>query len=229
MKKRYFIIIILSILLINTNFVYYKKYITNEVKKIDVPEQIVKEVIPEIDIKSLQEEYNNKDIYAYLKIDSLGISSPIVQGKDNEYYLDHSIYKEKDSNGSIFLDYRNKFDDRKLLIYGHNSRTLKTALFHDLEKYIDKAYFEKHKYIELSLNNQKNTYEIFSVMIVTGNKHMKVTFNDKEFVQHISWMKKSSIYEINTNVGITDKTITLQTCYYEPSNSYLLINAKKIK
>ena len=189
-----------------------------------------KEVIASNKTEEKQEQSNTEyDIVGSIKINGTNIDHKVVQGNDNKYYLSHSIYKKKNTVGSIFLDYRNKFDDRKLLIYGHNSRTLKTALFHDLEKYIDKTYFEKHKYIELSLNNQKNTYEIFSVMIVTGNKHMKVTFNDKEFVQHISWMKKNSIYEIDTSVGITDRIVTLQTCYYEPNNSYLLINAKKIK
>ena len=45
--------------------------------------------------------------------------------KNNDYKKEYSI------TGSIFLDYRNSIDlDRKLLIYGHNSK--------DKDKYISK-------------------------------------------------------------------------------------------
>ena len=172
----------------------------------------------------------NTNIVGKIKINGTKINYPIVQGKDNDYYLNHSPENKKDAKGSIFLDYRNNLEDRKLLIYGHNSKTLKNiALFHDLEKYIDYSFYKNHKYIELYIDDNKNEYEIFSVMIVKGNKHTKLSFNDKEFIKHIDWMKRESIYNTKVNVGMTDQILTLQTCYYKPANSFLLINAKKIK
>lgn len=173
----------------------------------------------------------NKNNQSKIIIPGTNINNLLVQGTDNDYYLNHSSTGSKDKKGSIFMDYRNNLEDRKLLIYGHNSKTLKTALFHDLEKYIDSSFYKNHKYIELTLNNEKSIYEVFSVMIIEekDNRHMKITFNDKEFLEHIDWMKKNSLYVTEEEVGINDKIITLQTCYYNPDNSYLIINAKKIK
>ena len=171
------------------------------------------------------------DVIGKIIIKGTAIDEEIVQGTDNEFYLNHSISKKKNIQGSIFMDYRNNLDDRKLLIYGHNSKTLKKALFHDLEKYLNSSFYNKNKYIELTLNNEKVTYEIFSVMIIEegNNHHMKITFNDKEFMEYINWMENKSLYQTGVEVSTNDKIITLQTCYYNPNNSYLIINAKKIK
>lgn len=52
-------------------------------------------------------EFNNQDIVGRLYIESIDIDVPLVQTEDNEYYLNHDVYKNFDSVGSIFLDYRN--------------------------------------------------------------------------------------------------------------------------
>lgn len=181
--------------------------------------------------KTLKKTNNNEnDIIGTIKIDGTNINNSIVQTSNNDFYLNHNIKKQKDVYGSIFLDYRNKIGDRKYLIYGHNSKTLKNALFHDLEKFINESFYKNNKYIELYYGNNYSKWEIFSVMIIekNNNTHTRITFNDKEFEKHIEWMEKSSLYNTNVDVSISDIILTLQTCYYEPHDSYLLINAKKI-
>lgn len=186
------------------------------------------------DTKTTQKEVAseiNKDIIGRIKIDGTNIDNILVQTDNNEYYLNHLPNGEKDSRGTIFMDYRNNTNDRKLLIYGHNSETLKSAPFHDLEKYLNESFYKQNKYVELTLNDEKSTWEIFSVMILekNDNRHMKITFNDSEWIKHLDWMKNNSIYNTDVEASLNDRIITLQTCYYEPGDSYLIINAKKIK
>lgn len=185
----------------------------------------------EAKVKEENKNVRSKDIIGKISIPDTNIDSDLVQTTDNEYYLNHSIDGKKDYKGSIFMDYRNTTYDRKLLIYGHNSETLKNVPFHDLEKYLSKSFYNLHKNINLTLNDEESTWEIFSVMIVEegNNNHMKITFNDKEWIKHIDWMKKNSVYDTYIDVGVDDKIVTLQTCYYKPKNSYLIVNAKKIK
>lgn len=185
----------------------------------------------EAKVKEENKNVRSKDIIGKISIPDTNIDSDLVQTTDNEYYLNHSIDGKKDYKGSIFMDYRNTTYDRKLLIYGHNSETLKNVPFHDLEKYLSKSFYNLHKNINLTLNDEESTWEIFSVMIVEegNNNHMKITFNDKEWIKHINWMKKNSVYDTYVDVGVDDKIVTLQTCYYKPKNSYLIVNAKKIK
>lgn len=185
----------------------------------------------EAKVKDEDKNVRSKDIIGKISISGTNIDSDLMQTTDNEYYLNHSIDGKKNYKGSIFMDYRNTTYDRKLLIYGHNSETLKNVPFHDLEKYLSKSFYNLHKNINLTLNNEESTWEIFSVMIVEegNNNHMKITFNDKEWIKHIDWMKKNSVYDTYIDVGVDDKIVTLQTCYYKPKNSYLIVNAKKIK
>ena len=185
----------------------------------------------EAKVKDEDKNVTSKDIIGKISIPGTNIDSDLMQTTDNEYYLNHSIDGKKNYKGSIFMDYRNTTYDRKLLIYGHNSETLKNVPFHDLEKYLSKSFYNLHKNINLTLNNEESTWEIFSVMIVEegNNNHMKITFNDKEWIKHIDWMKKNSVYDTYVDVGVDDKIVTLQTCYYKPKNSYLIVNAKKIK
>lgn len=175
---------------------------------------------------------NNTDsnVIGSIHIDGTSISNEILQGSDNEYYLNHTKDGKYDIMGSIFMDYRNNLEDRKLLIYGHNARSLEGAPFHDLEMYVDKTFFNNHQYIDLTLNNESSKWQIFSVMIVpkTSNVHMKITFNDLEYLEHLNWMKENSLYDTGVTVSTTSKIITLQTCYFEGGDSLLIINAKKI-
>lgn len=203
----------------------------------------------DIDTKNLNSEYNNKvsendenkleekatynsvsNIIGFIKIDGTNINEVLLQGKDNEYYMNRDENGKYSKVGSTFMDYRNKIGDRKLLIYGHNSRTLKNAPFHDLEKYLDESFYKEHKYIELVLNDEKEKYEIFSVMVVKSEKypHTIIEFSDSNWLKHLTWMKNESLYETSANIDVNDKIITLQTCYYEPKDSFLIVNAKKI-
>ena len=87
-------------------------------------------------------EFNNQDIIGRLYIESIRLDVPLVQTEDNEYYLNHDVYKNLDKVGSIFLDYRNNIDvDSKILIYGHNSKNIETD-FKKLENFLSKKGIE---------------------------------------------------------------------------------------
>jgi len=76
------------------------------------------------EITNLKEEYQNNDVVATLEILNTNYKVPVVQGTDNDYYLNHLPNKEYSIMGSIFLDYRVNIDNsKKLLIFGHNSST----------------------------------------------------------------------------------------------------------
>lgn len=173
---------------------------------------------------------NNEDIVGSIKISGTNINEYIVQGDDNDYYLNHNLDKEEDIAGSVFLDYRNNFSDKKLLIFGHNARKLKTVPFHDLEKYMDESFYKDNNYIDLTLNNEESKWQIFSVMTVEkgNNTHMKLHFTDQEWTSHIDWLKSNSLYDTKVDVGANDNIVILQTCNYNPENTYLLVSAKKI-
>ena len=175
-------------------------------------------------------EFNNQDIIGRLYIESIRLDVPLVQTEDNEYYLNHDVYKNLDKVGSIFLDYRNNIDlDSKILIYGYNSKNIETD-FKKLENFLDLDFFNNldNRKIILESNNKISYYEIASVIITVSDfQHMKLTFTKDEWKKHIDWLNKSSLYQ--SFLDYDDQILIMQTCYYEPDDSYLLIVAKKIE
>lgn len=230
-KKNIITFIILLLLLLGVIILLFFTKDNNEVIQTIKEFDPVKIITNKSEAKVKDKKARKNDVIGKISIPGTNINSDLVQTTDNEYYLNHSVSGDTDYKGSIFMDYRNTTYDRKLLIYGHNSETLKNVPFHDLEKYLSKSFYNLHKNINLTLNNEESTWEVFSVMIVEegNNNHMKITFNDKEWIEHVNWMKKNSVYDTKVDVGLDDKIVTLQTCYYKPANSYLIVNAKKIK
>ena len=77
------------------------------------------------DLDYYKNYYSNSDIVGTLKISGTKINTLLVQGSDNEYYLNHTISKKKSSVGSIYVDYRTNLDAKQINIYGHNSKAVK--------------------------------------------------------------------------------------------------------
>ena len=152
----------------------------------------------------------------------------VVQTNNNQFYLNHDIYKEYDALGTPFLDYRCLIESRKLLIYGHNSKTIDTD-FHFLENYFNQAFYQKYPKLILKIENESLVFQIVSFFVTTDDTHMKLQFSDMEWKMHVEWLKKSSLYFIDTNLSVSDKILILQTCYYKPINSYLLLVAKQVE
>ena len=110
-KKKYlFGIIILGILFVLMEVTKYDDVIkiTNDV------EFAVKEnnITVFEEIENLRKKYNNNDIVGQIEVLNTDFKEPLLQSKDNNYYLRRSPYKNYDVNGSIFLDYRTKVNDR---------------------------------------------------------------------------------------------------------------------
>lgn len=111
-----------------------------------------------VDFASLQAI--NPDIVAWLRIPGV-LEYPVVRGEDNSYYLNHTVQKTYNIAGSIFLDYRNErdFSDSKNIIYGHNMKD--GSMFHVLRNYQDIDFFQEHTNMEVYLpDGRRLNYQI---------------------------------------------------------------------
>ena len=172
--------------------------------------------------------YEEKYKIGVLKIVNTNFDKVLVQTTDNIFFLNHDINGNDSSVGSVFLDYRNNLTDKKLLIYGHNSRTLNEAPFHFLENYLDLSF--SNKYDKLILETVSNTfsYQLFTVMVVTNDfQHVNLNWSNNGYLNHIAWLKNNSIFDFQVEVSNNDQIILFQTCYYEPDDSYLIVGWKK--
>lgn len=199
-----------------------------EIEETVVPKEI--EIIDEKTVKDyisdLQTKFNNNDIKGILNVDGLGVSIPIVKGKDNDYYLKHAVTKKKSAIGSVFIDYRHNTNSRQINVYGHNSTKFNPP-FKVLEGYLNKDYYNEHKYFEFMVNDETRRYEIFSVIVAnkdSSEEHMQFSYKkDSDWLKHFQRLQKKSKYKINVTVNKDDKIMVLQTCIFGRYHDKLLV------
>lgn len=186
-------------------------------------------------INELKNEYNNDDVVGILEINNTDYVVPVMQGEDNEYYLEHTPDGESNFMGSIYLDYRVDIDSsKKILIYGHNSSNVDMP-FKILEEFYDKDYYDNHKYVDITTSTTKKRYEIFSVYVETNDfSYMNINFeNDKDYLEHLEKLKSRSIYDTGVELSSDDDILVLQTCSEHPDyrnyeKKYLLIILRRV-
>lgn len=184
----------------------------------------------ELEINFEELEKINSDVVGWIYLEDSKINYPIVQGKDNEYYLRHMVNKEYNIGGSIFMDMRNKsdFTDTHSIIYGHHMNN--GTMFTDITKYKDQEYYNNHKTGKIITKNK--TYEIeFFAGYVTDVYANSWEVNLKTSSDWYEWAKKSkqkSNFQSDITIAEGDKYITLSTCSYDFNDArYVLVG--KIK
>ena len=97
----------------------------------------------------------NLDIIAWIRIPDTKIDYPIVQGKNNAYYLKHMFQKTEHAAGSIFLDVDNEadFSNRKSILYGHNMKD--GSMFQGLHRFQEESYLQEHNQVYLYLPDNR--------------------------------------------------------------------------
>ncbi len=169
---------------------------------------------PEVNFEKLKA--TNEDVVGWLYLEGLeDISYPIVQGKDNEYYLHRTVKRTENFAGSIFIDADNTadFTDPNTIIYGHNMKN--GSMFGKLKWMLEKELYKKSKYFWISTPEGKYRYEIFSMQYVDAVSDTYTLFSsqDENFEKYIRKMKEQSKVELeNENLGKDEYVVTLSTC-----------------
>ncbi|MBR3423475.1 MAG: class B sortase, partial [Clostridia bacterium] len=111
----------------------------------------------------------NPDIRAWLTVEGTKIDYPVLQGKDNVYYMNRDVYLDTSLAGSIFLDSRNSgnFTDPYTIIYGHHMD--RGLMFGDLDLFLDKDFFDEPRKVTITTENGDLEYRILAVMSVNDS------------------------------------------------------------
>ena len=159
----------------------------------------------------------NDEVIGELKVNNTNVDYPVVQAKDNDYYLDHNINKEKNANGWFFMDYRNDAMNlnKNNIIYGHNMY-YSGVMFGTLHKTTNKSWYTNpdNQIITYNTLYDNMKFRIFSIYRVPKtNDYLRVYFEDgNDFLDFIKKMTERSIYNFNVPIKEDDKIITLSTC-----------------
>lgn len=196
----------------------------------------------------------NSDTVGYLRIPSKDgsdpiIDLPVVQAEDNMKYLDRNFKGEDSRTGTLFLDFRNRFDkveDHRLaepnsdhfVIYGHNMAD--ESMFGKLKYYYGSAdYYVEHPIIQFNSNYETYKYKIFAIFIVDAKDESETKYDcwnqltldgEEAFYNFVNEAKRRTIYTNEVDVKYGDSLLSLSTCHYLlQDRSRLMIMARSLR
>lgn len=186
------------------------------IELIDIPEIPPEEPSFSVDFTELKNI--NPDVVGWIVVEGTQINYPIVQGKNNSFYLNHSYDKKWSGFGSVFMDYKSSsdFTDYNTFIYGHHTKD--GSMFGELYKYLDEGFYNAQPFFYLYTPTKNYRVEVFSAYV---NKSDSDSYKDKfssieDFQKYLNYIIDKSNYKTNTNVGVNkDKIITLYSCSRE--------------
>lgn len=166
-------------------------------------------------------EYNS-DSKGYIRQDNGEyIDNPILQSKDNDYYLTHLANHKKSSVGAIFIDYRitDGLNAKNCIIYGHNMGTrVDNIMFGSLNWYYNKTgYYKEHPTFDIWIENTRYRYYVYAIFKTdaVGSDTFTYEFeSDEAFMAYVNNCKKQSKYQFKEAPEITKDSniVTLVTC-----------------
>lgn len=174
----------------------------------------------------------NEDTVGWLKVNNTNVDYPVVQANDNDYYLDKNFYKQKDSSGWLFMDYRNdpKYLSQNTIIFGHNmyySGVMFGTLYKT--KYSNWYTKEENQLITFNTLYENIEWKIFSIYVTpVTNDYLIANFSTSEkFQSFLDMLTARSIYDFGIPVFSSDKILTLSTCANNGTNR-LVIHAVRM-
>lgn len=172
----------------------------------------------------------NSDVIGWIQIPGTRIDYPIVQGSDNEYYLEHVFSGEVNNAGAIFMDagVTDGFDDRNPIIHGHNLKS--GAMFSRLNRYSRVSFWNANRYIYITTPDGLYIYEVFSAYETTTDTdiyYFGFSAND-EFQEYIDRVYSYSVHDAGLEVTSEDHIITLSTCANDTSRRFV-VHAKRVQ
>jgi sortase B len=172
----------------------------------------------------------NPDIVGWIYIPGTNINYPVVQGRDNDYYLNHLFDGTVNAAGCIFLDAANasEFTDPHTIIYGHHMKD--DTMFADLVRYKQGSFYQEHPTATLVTRDRVYTIQLFSGYVCDDwADAWKLDFGTGEFETWLSQVCDRSYFRCEAKPGPEDQILTLSTCTYEFEDAKFVLHGYIVK
>lgn len=179
----------------------------------DTPPEEAEEYFPQAyaDLEALAQV--NPEVVGWLWIQGTEISYPLLQGKDNQKYLNTSYNLKYSSSGSVFMDFRSPsdFSGGNTIVYGHNMKN--GAMFGKLNDFADADYRADHEFIYLYLSGEVLKYRVFAAYYThsTSESYTRDFSDDISFERFINYIGASD-QAMAAQPEAPVSLLTLSTC-----------------
>lgn len=167
----------------------------------------------------------NPDIKGWIWSPDTDIDYPVVQGSDNDYYLNHTTDQKVSIIGSIFMESKNRgnFHDDVSVLYGHHIRA--GRMFSALLGYKEQSYYENHPVMYLYTPEADYLVELFAGQVLDGsNVDFPLMFeSDEKGQEWIGQLLNSSTFSSGHKPNAGDRILALCTCSYEYKNARYVV------
>ncbi len=185
---------------------------TESWEPVEVADDPYVEQLKGVNLEALREV--NEDVIGWIMIPDTVINYPLLQGEDNEYYLNYTWDKQKNRVGSIFLESTSSPDlsDFHTIIYGHFLK--ERTMFSPIRNYKNQSFWQKCPYVYIATDEGVYRYEIYSsyeagVTTYTYRLGFETEQDKQEF---IDMGVEQSVIDTGIVPEITDRILTLSTC-----------------
>ena len=182
----------------------------------------------------------NPDFIGWIRIADTNIDYPVMytpnDSENGEYYIHRDFEGKYSAAGLPFIDKNCKIElpTDNIIIYGHNMNA--GTMFHDIIKYEDKEFYEKHKTFSFDTIYEDGIYEVIAMFYGKILEEESDDFkyyefvnagSEEEFMDYVNNIKAMSIIDTGVDVEYGDKLITLSTCAYHVKDGRFAVIAKK--
>jgi sortase B len=169
----------------------------------------------------------NSDVAGWLTLEGTLIDYPVVQSKDNDYYLRHTIEKKPSKTGALFLDYRIRgdFSDFNTIIYGHNLKS--ERMFGTLARYSQESWFRTHRTGWLyTAEGKRYRLTVIGCLQTTAESYVyEFGFpSPSAKKEHIAKLKENALVWDDGGMDLSrERLLTLSTCSNEEKDSRTVV------
>lgn len=174
----------------------------------------------------------NPDYVGHLYFESGLVDQNLVQGEDNEKYLNMSWDLQESTMGAAYLDYRNNLLNQNLIVYGHYVYKDDSQMFSPLHELINEDNYEANKFILLQTDEETRKYVVTHVFYYEMDnpnlEYFHTEYSEEDFLTYIQHVEEKQFYDTNETVSKDNKLLTLQTCVRDRDDLRLIVIAKQI-
>lgn len=159
----------------------------------------------------------NPDVVGWLYYEDTPVNYPVVQGTDNDKYLNTMFDGTWGSFGTLFVDCVTEapFKQFNTIVYGHHMKD--GSMLAALSKLKDPSWCGDHPRFELVTPDGKYHLEIWAFLNQPSDSNIYVTnINDSGAQsEYIGLAENLADYVTSVSVAPGDRLVLLSTCAYE--------------
>lgn len=157
------------------------------------------------------------DVVGWIQLEGEWLDYPVVQGEDNEFYLNHLPNGWMNEAGSIMMDAacNANFSSELTILHGHHMN--RGSMFGNLDKYRDEQFYLEHPTLRLYTPDGDFDVELIAAWTLDGMEFGYPTqfATDGEFEVFLQQARENSTFVSDVQVERGDRLLMLSTCAYD--------------